>query len=457
MKKILSRCFIIMLILGTLAYGFYIYWINTDHTTSSQESKSQVSNETDIMKDASIEVEVSNNSSYKSKLNPSTATETNQVINLSSKNNEGTNVSSKEKEVKKVKLDLYAQSALLMDATNERILYEKNGLKKMPMASTTKIMTLIVALENSDLNDIVTVSKYASTMPDVQLGIREGEQYKLGDLVYSLMLESHNDTAVAIAEHVGGSVEGFAKMMNQKAKELGCENTNFVTPNGLDADEHYTTAVDLGRIAAYAIKNEKFIEITNTSNYTFSEVNGKRTFNVNNKDAFLTLMDGAMGIKTGFTGKAGYCFVGALERDNKTFISVVLACGWPPNKSYKWRDTKILMNYGLNNYSFRHIRGEKKKLKPISIIDGQSSVVEVEAEEKEIELLLREDESTRVEYCMPDVLVAPIKKHEAVGTVKYYVNDELYDQGIIYTTSSVKLIDFGYCFKQVFKTWGLDY
>ena len=197
-------------------------------------------------------------------------------------------------------LKLYAQSAVLMDADSGRVLYEKNGNEEMPMASTTKIMTCIVTLENADLDDTVTVSKYASTMPDVQLKIREGEQYKLIDLLYSLMLESHNDVAVAIAEHVGGSVEGFAAMMNAKAIELGCEHTNFVTPNGLDSAEHYTTAVELSKIASYAIKNEDFVKITNTTTWQFSELTKGRTFNVSNKDRFLYLYDGAIGIKTGF-------------------------------------------------------------------------------------------------------------------------------------------------------------
>ena len=235
-------------------------------------------------------------------------------------------------------IDLYAQSAVLMDADSGRILYEKDGSAKLPMASTTKIMTLTVALESGNLDDVVEVSKLAASQPDVQLNIRTGEKYLLRDLLYSLMLESHNDVAVAVAEHIGGSVEGFADMMNQKARDIGAYNTHFVTPNGLDSDEHYTTASDLALIARYAIQNEKFIEITNTPSYSFSDIDGARSFTVNNKDAFLTQMDGAIGIKTGFTGKAGYCFVGALKRDDRTFISVVLACGWPPHKTWKWAE-----------------------------------------------------------------------------------------------------------------------
>ena len=223
----------------------------------------------------------------------------------------------------------------------------------MAMASTTKIMTCIIALEYGNLNEIVTASAYAASMPNVKLGLRSGEQFLLKDLLYSLMLESHNDVAVAIAEHIAGSVEDFAALMNQKARDIGAYNTNFVTPNGLDAPGHYTTATDLALIGAYAIKNTKFVEITNTASYTFSNNAGTRTFGVSNKNSFLNQMEGAFGIKTGYTGQAGYCFVGAVEEGNARFVSVVLACGWPPNKSWKWADTKVLMDYGTQNYVYK--------------------------------------------------------------------------------------------------------
>ena len=181
---------------------------------------------------------------------------------------------------------LYAKSAVLMDADSGRVLYERNGYEQMAMASTTKIMTLIVTLEHANLDDTVAVSAYAASMPDVQLHIRQGENYRLGDLIYSLMLESHNDSAVAIAEHVGGSVEGFAALMNQKAEEIGCEHTYYITPNGLDATDgdkfHSTTARDLALVMSYCIKKspqkDKFLEITRTQSYSFTYASGQRSF-----------------------------------------------------------------------------------------------------------------------------------------------------------------------------------
>lgn len=351
------------------------------------------------------------------------------------------------------KLRLYAVSALLMDAKNNRVLYEENGEKKLPNASTTKIMTCIIALENADPNDIVTVSSYAASMPDVQLNIRKGEQYYLKDLMYSLMLESHNDTAVAIAEHVGGSVEGFATMMNDKAKELGCLSTNFITPSGLDAQGHYTTAKDLAAIASYAIKNEDFIRITNTASHTFSEIKSGRRFTVTNKNKFLYMMDGAIGVKTGFTNGAGYCFVGAIRKPDRELVSVVLGSGWPPHKNYRWSDTKELMNFGIKNFELKKIF-EKKKFDPVFVQDGQTRYEQLLMKDNnELTMLIGKHETVRVEYQLPEKLMAPIKANTVVGSAKYYINDIPYKEVPIYTAYDIKKIDFGFCLKEIFKLW----
>ncbi|MFV0344084.1 MAG: D-alanyl-D-alanine carboxypeptidase family protein [Anaerocolumna sp.] len=355
-------------------------------------------------------------------------------------------------EVETKSLNLYAGAAVLTDAESGRVLYEKNGYKEVAMASTTKIMTCIIALENGNLSDKVTISKYAATMPDVQLNVRSGEQYLLKDLLYSLMLESHNDVAVAIAEHVGGSVEGFAKMMNKKAKELGCEHTNFVTPNGLDATNHHTTAVELAKIAAYAIKNKEFIEITNTSSWQFNELTKGRGFTVNNKDRFLSLYNGAIGIKTGFTNKAGYCFVGAVKRKDKTLISVVLGSGWPPNKSYKWKDTTALMDYGVKNFEKKQIFNADKEFEPAFVKNGQENFVELYYEGS-IELLMKKDDIVKVEYKIPTVIKAPIGVDTVVGSAKYYVNGELIQEFPILTAGEVLKIDLKFCIDKVVDLW----
>ncbi|BBF42152.1 D-alanyl-D-alanine carboxypeptidase [Lachnospiraceae bacterium KM106-2] len=345
-------------------------------------------------------------------------------------------VKSKEKPAE---LSLTARGAVLIDADNNRILYQKNAKQEMPMASTTKIMTCIVALENGNLNDKVTFSKYAAGMPDVQLNAKSGQTFYLKDLLYSLMLESHNDTAVAIAEHIGGSVEGFATMMNAKAKELGLKHTSFVTPNGLDSEKHYTTAYDLARIASYAIKNKTFVEITNTPSHEFHEINSNQSFLATNKNRFLFMMDGAIGVKTGFTNNAGYCFVGGIRRGDKTFISVVLGAGWPPHKTYKWADTKKLMDYGLDNYKKKSVYDGGVKFSPIYVENGKNPIVTLSIN-GEVNLLLSDAETVRVEYDIPTVIQGPMKAGTAIGCACYYVDNKLYCKIPIFVDNDVEVM-----------------
>lgn len=353
--------------------------------------------------------------------------------------------------------NLYARSAVLMDADTGRILFGKNDNEVMPMASTTKIMTLLVTLEHADLDEIVEVSARAASMPDVQLHIREGERYRLQDLCYSLMLESHNDSAVAIAEHVGGTVEGFAAMMNQKAKHLGCYHTYFITPNGLDAEDehgkHSTTAKDLARIMRCCIKNETFLSITREPSWTFTDMDGNRSFTVQNKNAFLQMMEGALTGKTGFTNEAGYCYVGALERGEKRLITVVLACGWPNHKTWKWMDTKALMNYGLEDYHKETVGSDRMALEPVSVMDGQKEKVEILTDAALEDFLLKEDDEFTMEVLVPDVLKAPVQAGELVGSVAYYINGQIVDLFPVYTASEVKKIDLEWRLRQVIDLW----
>lgn len=348
--------------------------------------------------------------------------------------------------------ELYALSACLMDANSGRVLYDKNADEVRAMASTTKIMTLIVALEYANEDDIVTVSPYAASMPDVQLNIMAGEQYRLGDLYYAMMLESFNDVAVTIAEYIGECyalnqddrtantdikarsyddskkyVHTFAKLMNEKAKELGCENTYFITPNGLDAEDengkHSTTAKELAVIASYAIKNERFNDIIGTRQYSFCEVNGTRNCSAYNKDAFLNQMNGAFGIKTGFTGNAGYCFVGALKSDGRTFISVVLGSGWPSNRTYKWKDTRKLMEYGINNFFPRTVFSTIEDYKDVRVKDGMEESAST-CIKGDLSLILCEADDVRVVYELEDYIDAPVRVGDVVGKAIIYVNGQ---------------------------------
>lgn len=363
--------------------------------------------------------------------------------------------------------ELYAQSAVLMDADSGRVLFEKNGGEQRPMASTTKILTCILVLENTDMEDIAQASQTAASQPKVHLGVCAGEQYYVKDLLYSLMLESHNDAAVILAEHVGGSVEEFAKLMNQKAQEIGCGHAHFITPNGLDAEdaggEHSVTAEDLAKIMRYCItlspKKEEFLEITRTDSHVFSDVEGKRTFSCVNHNAFLGMMEGALTGKTGFTGKAGYCYVGALERDGKTFIVALLACGWPNNKTYKWKDTRKLMEYGLENYEYRDV-WQDIDFEKIPVEDGipesgklrDTAWVQPEMPDREeIRLLLKKEEEVSVKIKTEKRLTAPVREGQTVGNVQYYLGDELVREMPVTLHSGVEKISLAWCAEKIWE------
>lgn len=349
---------------------------------------------------------------------------------------------------------LYAKSAVLMDGDSGRVLYGKNPDTVLAMASTTKIMTCIIALEYGNLNDIYTVSSYAASQPKVKMGAITGEQYKMEDLLYSLMLESHNDAAVIIAEGVAGSVNAFAILMNQKAAELGCVNTSFVTPNGLDAQGHHTTAAELARIMKYCIsessKKEEFLKITRTMSYSFSNIKKNHSISCQNHNTFLTMMEGALSGKTGFTGNAGYCYVGAVKKDGKCFIVALLACGWPNNRTYKWADTKLLMQYGLSNYHYKNIY-EIPNMKAVSIINGQEDKISLRVEDgdKKLNYLMKDGEVVSIRRKVPSQLTAPVDTNTVVGCIEYYIGEKKIKEYKIYPNESVKAIDFWWCFEQI--------
>ena len=363
----------------------------------------------------------------------------------------------------KEQLQLYAQAAVLLDADSGRVLYGKNEDEALPMASTTKIMTCILALEYGNPDDIVEVSSYAAGMPKVKLYMQEGEKYRLEDLLYSLMLESHNDSAVAIAEAVEGSVEEFAAMMNRKAEEIGCYDTCFITPNGLDAvvaetgQIHSTTAEDLARIMAYCVmdspEKERFLEITQTREYSFCDESGKRSFHCSNHNSFLNMMDEAVSGKTGFTNQAGYCYVGAVESEGRTFTVALLACGWPNHKTYKWSDMRTLADYGMERYAYRDIY-EEKEFQPVYVTNGiaggdatpyENAYVEVKLAcpaEESLQYLLCEEDVVEVKAELEESLEAPVHAGDEAGRVSYYLNGELIREYTVVASGEVEAVDY---------------
>lgn len=324
---------------------------------------------------------------------------------------------------------IYSKGSVLIEKDSKRILYERNANDPLPMASTTKIMTCILAIEAGKLDDIVTVSKNASRAPKVKLNLQTGEKQRLGDLLYSLMLESHNDTAVAIAEHIGGSVENFCQLMTEKASEIGATHTSFETPNGLDGENHYASPYDMALITAYALDNPEFIKIITTPSIAIPSepVEGSKPHSLVNKNRFLSQYEGAEGVKTGFTSKAGHCFVGAAKKDGMELIGVALGAGWNQDgKSRKYTDVIKLMNYGFNNYKKYQLVEKDQAAGEIKVVDGKEEQLSVYIKDTII-LPLSESEKALVtlKKTMPNEVSAPVEKDQVIGKIEVVCGDKI--------------------------------
>jgi len=356
---------------------------------------------------------------------------------------------------------LYSKYSVLIDADSGRILSGSNETTAVSMASTTKIMTLIIALENCDKNFVATTSAYAASMPDVQLNAVTGEQFIINDLYYSLMLESHNDSAVIIAENTAYYllcknpslrsetpfinnynydssflseinheqskilVHIFTDLMNEKADDILLADTYYITPNGLDDEDnysfHHTTAYDLAKTMAYCINNEEFLYITQTVSKTFSDTTGKHTYQLNNKNRLLNPENGVISGKTGFTNKAGYCYVCAYKDNDRTLCIALLACGWPPNKNYKWNDANYLIALGKKYNRQKYFNCEYTFYIPVS--KGKYDFCEL-IPDSAVEFLACDDDSVNIQIDIPKTLYAPVNSSQIYGTINIYVNDE---------------------------------
>lgn len=347
-------------------------------------------------------------------------------------------------------LKLNAQAAVLIDANTGRVLYGVNENEPKAMASTTKIMTAIIALENANIKDKVTVGKNPTLAPKVKMNLSQGEELTLEQLMYALLMQSSNDAAVAIAEYVGGSVDNFCDMMNKKAVELGCRDTFFETPNGLDKGNHHSTAYDMALIGSYAIKNSEFVRISNTQNVHFRS--NKRVYDITNKNQFLNSYNGALGIKTGFTGKAGHCFAGAAKRGDITLVSTVLACGWGQSgKSKKWADTKSLMDYGFENYDIYSIEGKAVR----ADVDKSKTTKTTLLPDGFTEVLLKKDKSEEITFKenVESPLTAPVHRGDKVGILVVYADGYEVGRVNLVATEDIEENTLGHNFEKIYKGW----
>jgi len=348
-------------------------------------------------------------------------------------------------------LNLTAESTILIDMDTGQVLYEKNPHLKLHPASTTKIMTGILAIENGNLNDVVTVDDETPyVIKGSHIALEPGEKLTLKDLLYALLIESANDSALVIAKHIAGTAEEFAKMMNDKAKELGALNTNFVNPHGLTDENHITTAYDLSLIARYAMKNETFREIVSNYTYTIPPTNKKdesRYLKSHNELLYSSKKiyvdgkmvpikyEGATGIKTGYTTEAGNCLVASAERNNKRLIAVVLKS----TGNEMFSDIHKLFNYGFENFDKVTLATKNEFIQNFQVKNGKLPIAPGIIKD-DFSYFLPKDYSDKVtqKIEVDEELKAPIEEGQIIGKVNYYLDGELLGSVDIVSTISVE-------------------
>lgn len=304
-----------------------------------------------------------------------------------------------------------ASSAILMDVDSGRVLYEQNADAKMLIASTTKILTALVAIEEGDLSDTVKVSREAAWTEGSSMYLKEGEELTLETLLYGLLLCSGNDAAVAIAEHIAGSEAGFAKLMNEKAEELGMTGSSFANPNGLDHEKHYSTARDMAVLACAAVNNETLVRIASTKSVTI----GGRTMSNHNK--LLNLVEGCIGLKTGYTQAAGRTLVSCAERNGQRLVAVTLQDG------NDWADHESLLEYGFATYPASHAAVPGQILGTAPVLGGAADTVPLAAAEG-FSWPLAEGETLETELELTGPLAAPVTAGTAAGEAVFTVNGQ---------------------------------
>ncbi len=316
-------------------------------------------------------------------------------------------------------------SETVIEQSSMRILHSKNGDEKLPMASTTKIMTALVVLENSNPDDLVIVPKDAEGVEGSSIYLKAGETYTVRDLLYGLMLRSGNDSAVALAINTAGSIENFAKLMNKKAKELGANNTNFVNPHGLHHKDHYTTSNDLAIITANAYNNKLFRKIVGAKSYKL------KNSVIYNKNKLLSSYEGADGVKTGYTTVAGRCLVSSSTRNGMQVISVVLNC------YDMWERSKYLMDNAHSSFKMHKVVSQDEIVN-IDVENGKVSSTKAKPKNDKY-YPLKEDEQNLIskEYLLQP-LVAPINSGKNCGLIKVYFDNRLIFKENIYTIESIE-------------------
>ena len=331
-----------------------------------------------------------------------------------------------------VDLKLHAKSAILVETSTHKVLYEENMHDKRSPASMTKIMTLLLTMEslekgNIKLNDKVSISKHAASMGGTQIFVEEGSKVDVKTLIKGMAIASANDAAVAIAEYIGGSESNFVSMMNKKAKELGCKNTVFKNPHGLDEDGHYTTAYDLSLIAIELLKHPSILKYTSTYE-DYIDVSGNNHWLVNT-NKLIRFYNGIDGLKTGYTSKAMYCLTATMEKNNMRLISIVMG---EENKDNRSEDTISLMEYGFSNYGIKNIYKKDEYNKTIYIDNASNRSVKYHLN-NDVNMIVNKNDKD-VKYNVQEKLYdikAPLKKGDSVGILELTYNNKIYKYNLV--------------------------
>lgn len=340
-----------------------------------------------------------------------------------------------------------AGGAALMEAGSMRLLAGTNEHERLPMASTTKVMTALLAIERCDLEGMVKIPDQAVGVEGSSMYLCKGESLRMMDLLYGLMLTSGNDAAVAIAIEIAGTVEDFAALMNARAAEIGCTDTNFVTPNGLHNAEHYTTAYDLCLIACEAMQSEVFRQIVSTDYYQTRS--GDRTRTLKNKNRILWQYDGGNGIKTGYTKAAGRCLVFSAERSGAQLVGVVLNC---PDM---WEEATALLDYGFENYRVSRLLEDNTRVGHVAVLGGEKKGLEVRAKEDILyPLAIDGTDKLRWELDCVQELRAPVAEGTPLGELRLYCNEKQVLTTELLAAETIAAADYGFYLNEILSRFG---
>lgn len=320
-----------------------------------------------------------------------------------------------------------AKSAIMIEASTGEILFQKNAYEKLPPASMTKMMSMLLIMEEIDKGTLkwdeqITASEKASSMGGSQIFLKAGEKMSVTDMLKGIAIASGNDATVAMAERIAGSEENFVKKMNTKAKELGLKNTNFVNSTGLDTDNHYSSAYDMSLIAKELIKHEKILEFSSTYE-DYLRKDTKSPFWLVNTNKLVKFYSGADGLKTGFTKGAGYCLTATAKKDNMRLITVVMN---EPTAAKRSSDTTKMLDYGYNIYTVKNIVDNNTKLKSVKVELGKKTKANITSKETITILSKKTDEDRNITYKINiSTIIAPVKKGDTIGTIDIIENNKV--------------------------------